>query len=112
MDEAFVLLRARAFADQRPLAELAADVVVRRLRLGYDTGVAVMRDDRLLEPSSSSRTPWSTPVAHRHPVGGPRTGTDAAVQTEANRSIWRHFPAAGIQPGFSKPRITRAGMSA
>ncbi len=32
MDEAFARLRARAFADRRPLAELAADVVARRLR--------------------------------------------------------------------------------
>lgn len=32
MDEAFVRLRARAFADRRRLAELAADVVARRLR--------------------------------------------------------------------------------
>lgn len=32
MDEAFNRLRARAFADERPLAELAADVVARRLR--------------------------------------------------------------------------------
>jgi hypothetical protein len=32
MDDAFARLRARAFADQRPLAELAADVVYRRLR--------------------------------------------------------------------------------
>lgn len=32
ISEAFVRLRARAFTDQRPLAELAADVVARRLR--------------------------------------------------------------------------------
>jgi hypothetical protein len=32
MEEAFARLRARAFAGQRPLAELAADVVARRLR--------------------------------------------------------------------------------
>jgi ANTAR domain len=32
MEEAFSSLRARAFADQRPLAELATDVVARRLR--------------------------------------------------------------------------------
>lgn len=32
MEQAFVRLRARAFADQRPLAELAADVVARRQR--------------------------------------------------------------------------------
>ncbi len=32
MNEAFARLRARAFADHRPLAELAADVVARRLR--------------------------------------------------------------------------------
>jgi hypothetical protein len=32
LDEAFGRLRARAFADQRPLAELATDVVARRLR--------------------------------------------------------------------------------
>jgi hypothetical protein len=32
MEEAFARLRARAFAGQRPLAELAADVVYRRLR--------------------------------------------------------------------------------
>src|SRR5207302_40767 len=32
VDEAFTLLRARAFADRKPLAELAADVVARRLR--------------------------------------------------------------------------------
>jgi hypothetical protein len=32
MEDAFARLRARAFADQRPLAELAADVVYRRLR--------------------------------------------------------------------------------
>lgn len=32
MDDAFARLRARAFVEQRPLAELAADVVARRLR--------------------------------------------------------------------------------
>lgn len=32
MDEAFVRLRARAFTDRRPLAELAAEVISRRLR--------------------------------------------------------------------------------
>jgi len=32
MDDAFARLRARAFAAQRPLSELAADVVARRLR--------------------------------------------------------------------------------
>ena len=32
MEDAFARLRARAFADQRPLAELAADMVARRLR--------------------------------------------------------------------------------
>ncbi|MCA1677193.1 MAG: ANTAR domain-containing protein, partial [Actinobacteria bacterium] len=32
MEDAFGRLRARAFTDQRPLAELASDVVVRRLR--------------------------------------------------------------------------------
>ena len=32
MDDAFVRLRAIAFAEQRPLAELAADVVARRVR--------------------------------------------------------------------------------
>jgi hypothetical protein len=32
MEEAFIRLRGRAFADQRPLAELAADVVSRKLR--------------------------------------------------------------------------------
>lgn len=35
MDEAFVRLRARAFSDQRRLAELAADVVARRLRFDH-----------------------------------------------------------------------------
>jgi hypothetical protein len=34
MDVAFSRLRARAFADQRPLADLAADVVARRMRFG------------------------------------------------------------------------------
>jgi hypothetical protein len=34
MNDAFTRLRAKAFADQRPLAELAADVVARRLRFG------------------------------------------------------------------------------
>jgi hypothetical protein len=34
MVDAFARLRARAFTDQRPLADLAADVVARRLRLG------------------------------------------------------------------------------
>jgi hypothetical protein len=34
MDEAFSRLRARAFADQRSLADLAADVVARHLRFG------------------------------------------------------------------------------
>ncbi|HYS41343.1 MAG TPA: ANTAR domain-containing protein, partial [Pseudonocardiaceae bacterium] len=32
MEDAFVRLRAMAFAGQRPLAELAADVVARRVR--------------------------------------------------------------------------------
>ncbi|MGH3938410.1 MAG: GAF and ANTAR domain-containing protein [Pseudonocardiaceae bacterium] len=32
MEDAFARLRARAFTDQRPLAELAADIVARRLR--------------------------------------------------------------------------------
>jgi len=32
LEQAFVRLRARAFADQQPLAELAADVVARRQR--------------------------------------------------------------------------------
>ena len=35
VDQAFLMLRARAFADGRPLAELAADVVARRVR--FDT---------------------------------------------------------------------------
>ncbi|HEY3748941.1 MAG TPA: GAF and ANTAR domain-containing protein [Pseudonocardiaceae bacterium] len=35
MEEAFNRLRARAFADQRPLAELATDVVARRLRFDF-----------------------------------------------------------------------------
>jgi hypothetical protein len=34
MDDAFARLRARAFAERRPLTELAADVVTRRLRFG------------------------------------------------------------------------------
>ncbi|MGQ0774886.1 MAG: GAF and ANTAR domain-containing protein [Pseudonocardiales bacterium] len=40
MEDAFARLRARAFTDQRPLAELAADVVARRLRFD-PTGEAV-----------------------------------------------------------------------
>jgi AmiR/NasT family two-component response regulator len=32
IEDAFARLRARAFANQRPLAELAAEVVARRLR--------------------------------------------------------------------------------
>lgn len=39
MEDAFARLRARAFADQRPLAELAADVVAHRVRFGL-TGEA------------------------------------------------------------------------
>jgi GAF domain-containing protein len=35
VDQAFLMLRARAFADGRPLAELATDVVARRVR--FDT---------------------------------------------------------------------------
>lgn len=36
IEDAFARLRALAFADRRPLAELAADVVARRLRLAAD----------------------------------------------------------------------------
>ena len=39
VDEAFIRLRARAFADNRPLSELATDVVARRIRFdNEDTG--------------------------------------------------------------------------
>jgi ANTAR domain-containing protein len=40
LKEAFSRLRARAFADQRPLAELAADVVARRLRFDTEGGAS------------------------------------------------------------------------
>ena len=36
IDQAFLMLRARAFADGRPLAELAADIVARRVRFGTE----------------------------------------------------------------------------
>lgn len=36
IDQAFLLLRARAFADDRPLADLAADVVARRVRFALE----------------------------------------------------------------------------
>ena len=36
IDQAFLMLRARAFADGRPLAELAADVVARRVRFSME----------------------------------------------------------------------------
>jgi hypothetical protein len=36
LDQAFLLLRARAFADGRPLAELATDVVARRVRFSVE----------------------------------------------------------------------------
>ena len=36
IDQAFLLLRARAFADARPLAELATDVVARRVRFALE----------------------------------------------------------------------------
>jgi hypothetical protein len=36
IDQAFLMLRARAFADGRPLAELAADVVARRVRFSTE----------------------------------------------------------------------------
>jgi GAF domain-containing protein len=36
IDQAFLMLRARAFADSRPLAELAADVVARRVRFASE----------------------------------------------------------------------------
>jgi hypothetical protein len=36
IDQAFLLLRARAFADGRPLAELATDVVARRVRFSVE----------------------------------------------------------------------------
>jgi hypothetical protein len=36
IEEAFLMLRARAFADGRPLAELAADVVARRVRFSTE----------------------------------------------------------------------------
>jgi AmiR/NasT family two-component response regulator len=39
VDEAFIRLRARAFADNQPLSELATDVVARRIRFdNEDTG--------------------------------------------------------------------------
>jgi AmiR/NasT family two-component response regulator len=34
--EAFARLRARAFADDRPLSELATDVITRRIRFTHD----------------------------------------------------------------------------
>ena len=37
VDEAFIRLRARAFAENRPLSELATDVVARRVRFDEDT---------------------------------------------------------------------------
>jgi hypothetical protein len=40
IEDAFARLRARAFADQRPLGELASDVVSRRLRFGPRDDVA------------------------------------------------------------------------
>jgi len=36
IDQAFLMLRARAFADSRPLAELAAEVVARRVRFATE----------------------------------------------------------------------------
>ena len=36
IDQAFLMLRARAFADGRPLVELAADVVARRVRFSME----------------------------------------------------------------------------
>lgn len=36
VDQAFLMLRARAFAEGRPLAELAADVVARRVRFSME----------------------------------------------------------------------------
>ena len=36
VDQAYLMLRARAFAEDRPLAELAADVVARRVRFGSE----------------------------------------------------------------------------
>ncbi|WP_326566573.1 GAF domain-containing protein [Amycolatopsis rhabdoformis] len=38
LDDAFAALRARAFAQQRPLSEIAADVVVRRFRFTREGG--------------------------------------------------------------------------
>lgn len=36
VDQAYLMLRARAFAEERPLAELAADVVARHVRFGAE----------------------------------------------------------------------------
>jgi hypothetical protein len=36
IEQAYLLLRARAFADDRPLAELATDVVARRVRFSAE----------------------------------------------------------------------------
>jgi AmiR/NasT family two-component response regulator len=36
IDQAFVMLRARAFADNRPLIDLAGDVVARRVRFSME----------------------------------------------------------------------------
>ncbi|MET7995129.1 ANTAR domain-containing protein [Amycolatopsis sp. NPDC005232] len=38
LDDAFAALRARAFAEQRPLSEIAADVVARRFRFEREGG--------------------------------------------------------------------------
>ena len=38
LDDAFAALRARAFAEQRPLSDLAAEVVNRRLRFEPEGG--------------------------------------------------------------------------
>jgi hypothetical protein len=38
LDDAFARLRARAFAEARPLSELAADVVARRIRFEREEG--------------------------------------------------------------------------
>jgi len=56
MADAFARLRARAFAERRPLDEVAADVVARKLRLREDGGGRWLRDADLGETA----VPWGS----------------------------------------------------
>jgi ANTAR domain/GAF domain len=86
--EAFVRLRAYAYVHDRSLADLARDIVARRLRLGPDPGLA--EDRRALPGPCTTTVPLSIPPGGSYRLYTERSGDERRTAVGHVRRADRH----------------------